>query len=101
MLSFDRCSVQLSGRRLQNHGGLVHTKGLIPTPMPRWLEQLCTRVHEQLPLFGDQGPNHVLINAYQPGCGIMVSPGQLSQPASIWSTTDEIDIPYTRAMLRI
>lgn len=64
--------VQLSGRRLQNHGGIVHSKGLIPAPMPRWLQQLCSRVHSQLlPLFGEQPPNHVLINAYQPGCGIM------------------------------
>lgn len=50
----------------------MHSKGLIPAPMPRWLQQLCSRVHSQLlPLFGEQPPNHVLINSYQPGCGIM------------------------------
>jgi hypothetical protein len=51
----------------------VHSKGLIPAPIPRWLEQLCGRVHSfLLPLFGQQPPNHVLINSYQPGCGILV-----------------------------
>ncbi|KAF6266172.1 hypothetical protein COO60DRAFT_646603 [Scenedesmus sp. NREL 46B-D3] len=64
--------VQLSGRRLQNHGGIVHSKGLIPAHTPRWLEQLSARIHRALlPLFGEQPPNHVLINSYQPGCGIM------------------------------
>lgn len=66
--------MQLSGRRLQNHGGIVHTKGLIPAPLPGWLQQLLTALPPQLlGLFpADQPPNHVLINSYQPGCGIMV-----------------------------
>lgn len=65
---------QLSGRRLQNHGGIVHAKGLIPAPIPRWLQQLLKALPAQLlGLFpADQPPNHVLINSYQPGCGIMV-----------------------------
>jgi hypothetical protein len=45
--------------------------------MPRWLEQLSSRIHSRLlPLLGQQPPNHVLINSYQPGCGIMVSQQQ-------------------------
>lgn len=66
--------VQLSGRRLQNHGGIVHTKGLIPAPLPGWLQQLIASLPQSLAqLFPpDQAPNHVLINSYQPGCGIMV-----------------------------
>lgn len=65
---------QLSGRRLQNHGGIVHAKGLIPAPIPSWLQQLLKALPAQLlGLFpADQPPNHVLINSYQPGCGIMV-----------------------------
>lgn len=66
--------LQLSGRRLQNHGGMVHAKGLIPAPLPTWLQQLLARLPPQLlSLFPpEQPPNHVLINSYQPGCGIMV-----------------------------
>jgi alkylated DNA repair dioxygenase AlkB len=69
--------VQLSGRRLQNHGGIVHTKGLIPAPMPGWLQQLIASLPQPLAqLFPpDQPPNHVLINSYLPGCGIMVGLG--------------------------
>jgi len=62
---------QLSGRRLQNHGGLVHPKGLLQTPLPSWLNPLLTRLHETTGVYGGQPPNHVLINAYQPGEGIM------------------------------
>lgn len=65
------CNMQLSGRRLQNHGGIVHPKGLIPTPLPRWLESVAQPLHTQLHLFGEAAANHVLINAYQPGEGIM------------------------------
>jgi alkylated DNA repair protein alkB family protein 6 len=67
------CCMQLSGRRLQNHGGIVHTKGLIPSSLPRWLQGLADRLHTDIPLFGDKAPNHVLINSYNPGEGIMVS----------------------------
>lgn len=87
--------VQLSGRRLQNHGGVVHTKGLIPATLPRWLQQLCARVHMQLPLFGDEGPNHVLINSYQPGCGIMVSVIAQSAPMTwliVWQMLAAVDM---------
>eukprot|EP00877_Chromochloris_zofingiensis_P005928 jgi/Chrzof1/1589/Cz10g13170.t1 len=63
--------IQLSGRRLQNHGGIVHPKGLIPATIPRWLQQLVDKLHTDTQLFGDSPPNHVLINAYQPGHGIL------------------------------
>lgn len=65
---------QLSERRLQNHGGIVHSKGLIPAPIPSWLQHLLQSLPRPLlDLFPpEQPPNHVLINSYQPGCGIMV-----------------------------
>jgi hypothetical protein len=78
---------QVSGRRLQNHGGNVEAKGLIPAPMPAWLRALCERVARDTRIYGaaaagSEGsqpgppqqllPNHVLINAYAPGEGIMV-----------------------------
>lgn len=66
---------QLSGRRLQNHGGVVHAKGLIPAPLPAWLQQpLLARLAVDVAgdLYGGQPPNHVLVNSYMPGEGIMV-----------------------------
>jgi alkylated DNA repair protein alkB family protein 6 len=40
-------------------------------PMPKWLSDCCDRVKE-LGVFGDKTPNHVLVNEYTPGQGIMV-----------------------------
>ena len=71
--------VELSGRRLQSHGGIVHEKGLIPAPIPAWLRSLIKRLHGQtasMGLYGQGPPNHVLINSYRPGEGIMVSGGR-------------------------
>ena len=62
---------EVSGRRLQNLGGVVHPKGLIPTPMPEWLATVAANVHASA---GDLLPapiNHVLVNEYQPGDGIL------------------------------
>ena len=60
----------LSDRRLQNWGGYPHTKGMVPEPMPVWLSKQITAV-AAIGLFGDRTPNHVLINEYTPGQGIM------------------------------
>ena len=64
---------QVCGRRLQNHGGIVSGKGaLIPAPMPRWLQSIVSDVSRRIPgLYGDESANHVLINSYDPGDGIM------------------------------
>ncbi len=51
----------------------MHPKGLIPTPLPRWLESITLRLHKDTALYGDTPPNHVLVNAYLPGEGILVS----------------------------
>ena len=78
---------QLSGRRLQSYGGSVHAKGLIPGPMPSWLRPLLERLRADtapIGLYGVGGgevkettaaPNHVLLNSYRPGEGIMVRGG--------------------------
>ena len=61
----------MSGRRLQNLGGVVHPKGLIPTPVPEWLAAQMAKVRASA---GDLLPapiNHVLVNEYQPGDGIL------------------------------
>eukprot|EP01147_Barroeca_monosierra_P001637 gene1637-4771_t len=66
--------VQLSNRRLQNWGGLPSTKGMLQEPLPGWLEQLTNKIGS-LKVFGSDKdivmPNHVLINEYLPGQGIL------------------------------
>lgn len=48
----------------------MHKKGLIPAPLPRWLQPLLDRL-AGLGLYGGRAANHVLVNSYQPGEGIM------------------------------
>lgn len=61
---------QLSNRRLQNWGGLPHLKGMIPDKIPTWLDKYLVKLH-QMEVFEDKRPNHVLVNEYLPGQGIM------------------------------
>ncbi|GIY35418.1 alpha-ketoglutarate-dependent dioxygenase alkB homolog 6 [Caerostris darwini] len=60
----------LSNRRLQNWGGLPHPKGMIQEKLPEWLLSYVKKVGS-LEIFNDKLPNHVLINEYLPGQGIM------------------------------
>ncbi|KAK9818464.1 hypothetical protein WJX74_005791 [Apatococcus lobatus] len=63
---------QLSGRRLQEYGGTVHQKhGLLQAPLPSWMRALTERVASETGLWNGALPNHVLLNAYPPGSGIM------------------------------
>ncbi|VDK28875.1 unnamed protein product [Gongylonema pulchrum] len=63
----------LLNRRLQNWGGIVGKKALVPDGnIPQWL----TYVIDKLMSLGDSfppenRPNHVLVNEYIPGQGIM------------------------------
>lgn len=62
----------------------MHKKGLVPTPLPSWLQPLLARLAAETGIWGEGGqlPNHVLINAYQPGEGIMPhEDGPLYRPA--------------------
>ncbi|KAJ7304465.1 hypothetical protein JRQ81_012028 [Phrynocephalus forsythii] len=61
---------QLSGRRLQNWGGLPHPKGMVLERLPPWLQAYAERV-SSLGVFGGKRANHVLVNEYRPGEGIM------------------------------
>jgi len=61
---------QLQNRRLQNWGGVPHPKGMIAEEIPTWLRSIMTRV-SNLGVFGEKKPNHVLVNEYLPGQGIM------------------------------
>uniref|UniRef100_A0A1B6J7G0 Fe2OG dioxygenase domain-containing protein n=1 Tax=Homalodisca liturata TaxID=320908 RepID=A0A1B6J7G0_9HEMI len=62
---------QLSNRRLQNWGGIPHPKGMIPEPLPEWLQEYVNRVGQLEVFESGTKPNHVLINEYLPGQGIM------------------------------
>ncbi|XP_068663947.1 alkylated DNA repair protein ALKBH6 homolog [Aristolochia californica] len=60
----------LKNRRLQNWGGVVHEKGLLPQELPPWLTKITQKIYEETVLF--PAPiNHVLINEYLPDQGIM------------------------------
>eukprot|EP00002_Diphylleia_rotans_P033487 TRINITY_DN7124_c0_g1_i1.p1 TRINITY_DN7124_c0_g1~~TRINITY_DN7124_c0_g1_i1.p1 ORF type:complete len:235 (-),score=50.06 TRINITY_DN7124_c0_g1_i1:402-1106(-) len=59
----------LRRRRLINLGGTPHPKGMMPQPLPSYLQKICQDlVHDQV---FPSPPNHVLINEYPPGVGIM------------------------------
>eukprot|EP00271_Cylindrocystis_brebissonii_P013399 TRINITY_DN33198_c0_g1_i1.p1 TRINITY_DN33198_c0_g1~~TRINITY_DN33198_c0_g1_i1.p1 ORF type:complete len:583 (+),score=62.03 TRINITY_DN33198_c0_g1_i1:143-1750(+) len=61
----------MKNRRLQEWGGVVHGKGLIAQPLPPWLTAITKRMKTDA---GDWFPspiNHVLVNEYGPGQGIM------------------------------
>ncbi|PKA53712.1 alkylated DNA repair protein alkB like 6 [Apostasia shenzhenica] len=60
----------LKNRRLQNWGGVVHEKGLLPQALPPWLTKITQRICEKTLLF-PSAINHVLINEYLPDQGIM------------------------------
>ena len=64
---------QLHGRSVQQLGGVVHDKaGLLAAPLPKWVLPLLQRLRRELALLDEIPPlNHVLINAYEPGQGIL------------------------------
>lgn len=55
----------LSGRRLQNLGGLPRAEGMVPEAMPPWLLSLTNALAA-----GVFDANHCLLNEYEPGQGI-------------------------------
>ncbi|XP_044162300.1 alpha-ketoglutarate-dependent dioxygenase alkB homolog 6 [Bufo gargarizans] len=61
---------RLSGRKLQNWGGLPHPRGMVPEKLPTWLQTYAEKI-SSLEVFGGSGANHVLVNEYNPGEGIM------------------------------
>ncbi|KAM6934928.1 putative inactive tRNA-specific adenosine deaminase-like protein 3 isoform 2-T2 [Xenentodon cancila] len=61
---------QLLGRRLQNWGGLPHPKGMLAEKIPDWLQTYCEKI-SSLGAFSGKAANHVLVNEYKEGEGIM------------------------------
>ncbi|VDD91242.1 unnamed protein product [Enterobius vermicularis] len=66
----------LRDRRVQSWGGVVGKFGLIPDGvLPKWLEDIVSKLMAVPDVFPDSSrPNHVLINDYHPGNGIMSFP---------------------------
>jgi len=62
---------QLKNRRLQNWGGIPHENGMIAEEIPKWLEDQIDRIVAFNVFDENKRPNHVLINEYSPGQGIM------------------------------
>ncbi|XP_012141260.1 putative RNA/DNA demethylase ALKBH6 [Megachile rotundata] len=72
---------QLSHRRLQNWGGIPHPKGMIAEEIPSWLMKYVNKISSCNIFEKEKLPNHVLINEYLPGQGIMAhSDGPLFHP---------------------
>ncbi|KAK8963865.1 hypothetical protein KSP40_PGU007715 [Platanthera guangdongensis] len=86
----------LKNRRLQNWGGVVHEKGLLPQELPPWLIKITQRIYDQTLLF-PSAINHVLINEYFPDQGIMLhQDGPAYFPvASILSLQSPVVIDFT------
>lgn len=64
---------RLSNRRVLNYGGIVGQHKLIQdNDMPRWLISAIDKIARVPDAFpAENRPNHVLINEYQPGQGIL------------------------------
>ena len=71
----------LSARSLQSWGGQPGGRNgkdgvMLEEPLPEWLSKWCHRLQETLHLdqqpFFPKPPNHILINKYLPGQGILV-----------------------------
>eukprot|EP00249_Psilotum_nudum_P008279 c21160_g1_i1 orf=283-1047(+) len=60
----------LKNRRVQNWGGIVHEKGLLAQSLPQWLSVLTEKICKDTGLFPSD-MNHVLVNEYLSGKGIM------------------------------
>ena len=63
--------VQLRERRLQCHGGTVLPEGTVAEPIPPHLHRVCTALPGSGVFSDARPPNHVLVNEYAAGEGIM------------------------------
>jgi len=66
--------VTVDGRRVQRMGGHPEAPParMIPEAMPDWAQRLCDSLVTAGVFPADAPPNHVLVNEYEPGCGIPV-----------------------------
>ena len=60
----------LSGRRIQNLGGLPRADGMVPQPLPPWARSLCDALVQAGVFDASTPPNHILLNEYLQGQGL-------------------------------
>jgi alkylated DNA repair protein alkB family protein 6 len=61
-----------SGRALKRYGGEVGSRGLTSEePLPDYFEIICQKLFTDGLFKFNEKPNHVLLNKYRPGDGIM------------------------------
>lgn len=73
--------VNLRRRRLQNHGGTPHADGMMPERIPLFIKAVMDATVSAGLFDAEQPPNHVLLNEYKRGQGIMPhQDGPLYQP---------------------
>lgn len=61
---------QLKNRRLINFGGVPTQKGMLAEEIPAFLQNYVDKLN-RLQIFGEAKANHILLNEYRPGQGIM------------------------------
>ncbi|XP_075151922.1 putative RNA/DNA demethylase ALKBH6 isoform X2 [Haematobia irritans] len=61
---------QLLNRRLINYGGVPHPNGMLAEEIPEWLQVYVNKINK-LGVFETKKANHVLVNEYKSGQGIM------------------------------
>lgn len=61
----------MSNRRLQDYGGVPHKNGMLVEKIPDWLNNYITKIKELNIYPSTNLPNHVLVNEYLSGQGIM------------------------------
>lgn len=74
-----------SGPHCPPSGGLPHPRGMVPERLPLWLQRYVDKVSD-LNLFGGLPANHVLVNQYLPGEGIMVTTHPNPNPQTSYPT---------------
>lgn len=61
----------MSNRRLQDYGGAPHKNGMIVEKIPEWLNKYIMKIKDLSIYPSSNLPNHVLVNEYASGQGIM------------------------------
>eukprot|EP01083_Nonionella_stella_P043137 116425_1 len=92
--------VELKRRRLQSWGGTPKSEGMIPEKVPIWCTALCDRLVNSGAMSEKHRPNHVLMNEYRPGQGIMPhQDGPLYSPyVSILSLASSVRIDFFQSL---
>lgn len=69
--AFARSWRELRGRALLNFGGMPTAGGIAPEPLPQFCAELCAALVRAGVFLPEAPPNHVLVNEYRVGQGLM------------------------------